>query len=257
MSWYADGYCIVYLCTMAVTVQVSLDTKDIQQLVSKLDAGKAAMGIARGLNDAVRQGRTESLRQVRKRYNLPLFEARKPGMIRVHAARKGDLTADVTANVKRSIPLTAFRGTTGDMQTVRRKRITRSKKIDTKLKRGGKMFSNVTRSRPRKKVSVEVIKGKRVTLDKAFLAKMPSGHVGVFARSFNARGYGASGLFKYRKKRIRTGKDEPDTPIAQLSSFTLHKAMANKHVEPEVIKKMTSAVPRRVEFWLKRNLGVV
>lgn len=245
---------------MATTVTVKLDTSEIKALVKQLDAGQAATAISRGLNDSIKLGRTQATREIRDRYNLPLFEIRRKNWMRLEAARRGDLEAKLFASL-RSVPLSSFKGVSGDLQSLKRTR-QKGGGIRTEVVRKKQKFQNIKRSRPRKKVALSIVKNKKITLDHAFLTRVSAGgsgafHIGVFNRSYNSKGY-AGGSFRRRSgKRVNTTFPEPDLSIAQLYSFTVHKAMSNRMTEKGVIRKMEDAVPRRTEYWLKRTLGKV
>lgn len=234
---------------MATVVKVSVDTTDIRNLVKKMESKQAAYAISRGLNDSLKQGRSEAYRQVRGRYNLPLFEITRNKAVTLRAARAANLDARLYANVKRSIRLTRFRGVTGDFQRVKRRRV-KGGGIQTKLIRGGKEFDSVTRQKKRKETKVKVLKsGQKRVIRGGFLGRTKSGHVSVFGRSVNSKGY-KNGDFQWRNKRVN--KTGADLPIAALTSFTPHKALSNKNIEEKVISKMESAVPRRTKYWVER-----
>lgn len=245
---------------MATSITVKLDTTDIKALVRQMEAGQAATAISRGLNDSIKIGRTQAVREVRERYNIPLFELRRKGWMRIDAARKNELEAKLFASI-RSMPLSSFKGVSGDMQSLKRSRL-KGGGIRTQVVRNREKFQNITRSKPRKKVQLSIIKNKKITLEHAFLTRVSAGnrgsfHIGVFNRSYNSKGY-AGGEFRRRSgKRLGTKYPESDTPIAQLFSFTVHKAMSNRFTEKGVIRKMEEAVPRRTEFWLRRTLGKI
>jgi len=241
---------------MAITTNIKLDTAELRALVSKLQANRAAYAISRGLNDAIRQGRTEALKQLTNRYNIARYELTGRNLLRMTSARSSNLSASIFADAKRSVSISKFRGLKGDGLKVSRKRSKLEKgKINTYLKKGRKFQNSVTRSKPRQAVSFEIVKGKRQTLKSGFIAQMKSGHVGVFSRSRSSRGY-VGGSFQYREgKGSRTKQDGNDTPIAEHYTFTLHKAMANRYTRAPIDKRMVAAAPRRVSYWLNKELN--
>lgn len=235
---------------MAIITQVKLDTSEIRGLVARLTPKRAAYSISRGLNDALRQGRTVALKSMTDRYNIKRFELTKSGMLKMSSAKASNLSASIFADVKRSVALSKFNGLKGDGLTITRKRSKLERgKIDTFIKKGRKAQSGVTRNQERTPVSFEIVKGKRQTLRSGFIAKMKSGHIGVFSRSTSSRGY-SGGQFQYREGKGSGGAN----PIAEHYSFTLHKAMANKYTRQPVETKMQSVVPDRVKYWLNREL---
>ena len=99
-------------------------------------------------------------------------------------------------------------------------------------------------------MTVSVVKGAPAKIVKGgFIAKLRSGHVGVFGRSFNSYGY-KGGRFNYRTKRTASF-GQSDAPIAEMGTFTLHKAMANRYSERAIVSKMSDALPRRVEAQMR------
>jgi hypothetical protein len=244
---------------MAITTNIKLDTTELRALVSKMQANRAAYAISRGLNDALRQGRTEALKQLTNRYNIARYELTGRNLLRMTSARSSNLSASIFADAKRSVSISKFRGLRGDGLKVSRKRSKLEKgKINTYLKKGRKFQNSVTRSKPRQAVSFEIIKGKRQTLKSGFIAQVKAGkngiHTGVFSRSRSSRGY-VGGSFQYREgKGSRTKQDGNDTPIAEHYTFTLHKAMANRYTRGPIDKRMITAAPRRVSYWLNKEL---
>jgi hypothetical protein len=240
---------------MAITTSVKLDTAELQALVNKMTPNRAAYAISRGLNDAIRQGRTVALKAMTNRYNIKRFELTKRGMLRMSSAKSSNLTATIYADARHSVSLSKFNGLKGDGLSIIRKRSRTEKgKIDTYIKKGRKFQTGITRSKPRTPVSFEVVKGRRQTLRSGFITKTKSGHVGIFSRSTSSKGYSA-GRFQYREgKGSRTKKDGNDTPLAEHYSFTLHKAMANRNTREPIEKRMKTVVPVRVRYWLNREL---
>lgn len=94
-----------------------------------------------------------------------------------------------------------------------------------------------------------VIKGKRVLIPHTFIAMMPNGHVGVFARgAYGARssrqitGTGQSfGKFTFGRKRL---------PINELFTFTPGEAFDN----PEVTKAMDARVANQATAVLQQEI---
>jgi hypothetical protein len=220
---------------------------------------RAAAAIARGLNDSLKVGRTVAIKQMTNRYNIPRFElmGSRSGLIRMTAANRSNLSAAIFADAKRSISISKFRGLKGDGLNITRKRDKSDRsRVNSFIKKGRKFQTGITRSKPRTAVSFEIVKGQRKTLKAGFIARMKSGHIGVFSRSQSSKGY-AAGAFQYREgkgSRIND-PDENDTPIAEHYSFTLHKAMANHATRQPIETAMQSRVPDRVKYQLERELS--
>lgn len=92
----------------------------------------------------------------------------------------------------------------------------------------------------RKGVSVDVLRGRR-TISSVFIAKMPSGHRGVFRR------IGRKNRWELRHgKRVRTG-----LPIKELFGPSVADAFAN----PKVIQKLREHAMERFDVELRRELA--
>jgi hypothetical protein len=238
-----------------VTAHVKIDDSDIVAMAAKLSNRDAAKAVARGLNDAIKTGRTVAKRSITDRYNIAAREVVGTGnkLIRIGGARVGDLDARLFADAKRSVKLGKFRGVQGQGFRLQRKQTADpngGKKLATFLKRGKSFVDRPTGQDRQKPVSVQIVKGKRTTIHGAFIAKTRSGHVGIFGRSFNSYGY-KGGKFNFRNKRqggFQWG--QPDNPIAEMGAFTLHKAMANRHNERAIVQRMAETLPHRVRFHL-------
>lgn len=138
---------------MAATIEIDKsDLVAVDFMISQIDAGKK-IAIMRATNDVLGGVRTESTRLI---YNKVML---KSAVIRKHFSlnkmQKDDLSADISC-VGKPVPLISF---------------------------GARQIN--------KGVSVKVLRaGKRDTVRHAFVAKMPSGHTGVFWRERNIRGGG-------------------------------------------------------------------
>jgi len=98
----------------------------------------------------------------------------------------------------------------------------------------------------RQGVTVKV-KGKRVLISHAFLATMPSGHVGVFARG----AYGASFKFGGKGRRITKPRAKrTELPIRELFTFGPSKAFAN----PDVVDAMQTRVDEQAGPVLRQEI---
>jgi len=236
-----------------IRANVSIDTSEIRALARRLSPAQVNKAVSQGLNDSIRQGRTVAKKEVTRVYNLPYYRVSDRKVLKVDAARTGQLSAKLFASVS-PIKLASFKGLKGDGISVNK---TKSK--GTTLKRGRSKVAGITRPAPRKPVTVSVLKGKTVSLPNAFIARMKSsGHVGVFQRKKPGRkNYDSAGAFRLRKGRgSRIAPfGQSDRPIGSLFTFTIHKAIANKRVGPKVINRMESALPNRVRERLKLQLN--
>lgn len=230
-----------------VSVKITVDTTDLKELLSKMNSNDGAKAVARGLNDSIKQGRTIARKEVKSRYNVAPIELARLGradLLPIKGATIGNLSAIMSASVRDSIRLSAFKGTTGGSVTLVRN------KSGMQTRKGRKAIP-INAGKGRTLVTVELVKGQRHTMKHAFVAKMKSGHIGVFGR---AGGYRSSN-FEFRTKRSTSFGS--DTPIAELGSMTIHKTIANRSLESRVIAKMQIVAPERIKFWLMRSLKII
>ena len=105
----------------------------------------------------------------------------------------------------------------------------------------------------KKGVKVSIL-GKQNVIPGAFVAKMKSGHTGVFARGrYSAKG------FEFRKKRINYGhkKYAKDLPISTLYTASEGTMFGQPVVIEPVIGKIEAMLPVRIEHELNYLLSKV
>lgn len=107
-----------------------------------------------------------------------------------------------------------------------------------------------------KGVSVTIRKGNKATIQKAFVAIMPNGHVGIYARGY----YGES--FNFRIKRLKkatkgTPRDKwpNDLPITELTTKSVAGMFLNEKVSTRAVKSISEILPKRLEHELSRLLA--
>ena len=129
-----------------VSAHVRIDSSDLIALSKRLSNKQAAKAVARGLNDALKQGRTVARKAITDRYNVPTREVMQSALVRISGARVGELEAKLFADAKRSIKLGKFKGTGGQGVTVQRRQTTDqqgNKKLVSFLKiQGSKGFTS-------------------------------------------------------------------------------------------------------------------
>jgi len=241
---------------MALITKVQINTEDVLKLARKATDQQLAKAVARGLNDAIRSGRSKGLSEITKRYNVPRYRVGSKGKLKVDGARIGQLTSRLYVSTE-PIKVASFRGLKGDGISVTKTRLKGTNKTIAKLKQGRKAVPGISRSRPRQKVSVEIMKGKRVTFERAFIARMKSGHVGVFERKkLGRKNYNSSGQFRsrYGKGSRITNRDKSDAPIGSLFSFSIAKGFTNKTNGGKILSKVSKQLPKRVKAWLEMEL---
>lgn len=165
---------------------------DIKQAVARLEANVDRVlpqATARALNRTATTVRAQASRRIRERYNLKAGAIR--AQMRISRANRGRLTAEVIAS-GRPIPLIEF-----------------------------------SARQTRKGVSVQVIRGRRKVRLHAFVAKMRTGHVGVFERTSSKR-----------------------LPIRELFSVSLPSAFTQK----EILTSIEQVAVERFRIELEREL---
>ena len=224
-------------------VSATIDTRQLNELLGKVTARQGAVAMSRGLNDAIKQGRTVSKRAVRERYNIPLNRiagTSRGKMIDIKRAKSTDLNSELLADVTKTVHLIKFAGVSGQGVTLKRT------KQGSFLRRKGKTVSNPVTKGKRPSVKVKIMKGgARKTIKGAFMAKTKSGHVGVFGRGT----YDGTGDFKWAGKGER-GK------VQELGAMTLYKAMSSTKVQRKIMSTTEAALGRRTKYWLERALGL-
>jgi hypothetical protein len=187
-------------------INTDMAAEAIKQQFSKLTTDKLNLGLARAINHTVAKAKSSSSRDLRAAYQIQSKYAKKA--LAVSKASRNSLEGKLMASGK-PIPLMAFK--------------------PRQNKQG---------------VSIRV-KNSRKTIKSAFIATMPSGHKGVFARGM----YTKDG-FKFRTKRVK--KTGPDTPITELNSQSVQGMYANKVIVNNLRTKIEDSFPKRFVHELTR-----
>jgi hypothetical protein len=176
---------------------INIDVRaDLRQVAARFSGEVQAQmrpAIVRALNRTATTTRGQASREIRAVYNIKASAIRE--QIKLIRARRDNLTALLVASGKR-IPLVDF---TGQILPSARTR----KPVYVRVKRAG---------------------GRKIVRH-AFIAKMASGHIGVFLRKQPGSPNFAP---VYRSGRIRSRGS--DLPIAELSTLSLPQAFTNKQV---------------------------
>lgn len=183
-----------------MNVTVKLDATDVRKRLEHLSEAVSNRAIVRSLNRAVAASNTEAGRVVREELNLKLADVKD--VISVRKASSQGLTASLVISPKPA-PLIDFAA----RQT--------AKGVTVKVKR----------------------QGGRVLVRNAFIAKMKSGHVGVFTRGLLGGGY---------SKRL---------PIRELFSTSVRqlfkRASAVKRVTVRAAEAFNAAAVNQIKQALK------
>jgi hypothetical protein len=185
-----------------ISISISINTKEIQRALTTQMENVVNKAAVRAINKTAMQARTEAVRAVRCDYNIKASAIRNS--FKLQRAKKGNLTAVLTATGK-PIALIDY----GARQVI-----------------GG--------------VSVSV-KNKRTVIRGAFLAKMQSGHTGVFVR-----------VGKEHKTVTRNGKKiRSGLPIKELFGPSVPTALANERVQNAIKRLIKEKLPKIFTHELK------
>lgn len=184
---------------------IHIDSTRFNQILAEFGEfeGKAPLALSRAINRAVSSAKTEAVRTVRKEYTAKAGKINKT--IRITRSKPGALTATIFSSGA-AIPLSEF-----------------------------KVSPKTVNPRRRTALSVEVRRGAKATLDRAFMARMPNGKVGVFERTGTFR-IATKGSHKGQRREDIDQKFGPAVPM-----------MLNAD-------SVTSAVQRRAEEQLEARL---
>lgn len=187
-------------------INTDIAAEKIKRKFAKLSEDKINLGLARAINHTIAKAKTSSARDLQVSYSIKARDVKKA--LAVHKASRRGLTGSLMASV-RPIPLQAF-----------------------------------SARQNQKGVSVRVKKSRK-TIRSAFIATMPSGHKGVYARG----GYKGKD-FQFRKKRVvKTGKD---LPIGELMSASIKSMYTDKIILDNLKSKIHSQFPNRFVHELTR-----
>lgn len=182
-------------------IDVSDAVKKLSNLTDQLSPEQVGLGTARAINHTIAKGKTSASREIRSVYNIKASEVGKA--IRIEKSTRTSLTGKIIVSGS-PIPIIAF----SPRQT----------------KTG---------------VTVTILKGKRKAIKRAFIQRMKSGHVGVYAR-----GRYGNNEFKFRTKRIN--KRGQDLPIEELMTTSVPKAFATDKVIGAVGKQLEKDLDTRL-----------
>lgn len=154
----------------------SVELKVSEELKRALDPKNVILAARQTLNRAVSSGKSIASKEIRKEYNLKAGDLTP--RLKVTTAKISNLTATIEISGK-PMSLSYFGA----------KQVTGSRIISRK---GADLVSAKNRTRNRGPMPIGVTEqvkpGRTVFIKKAFLAKMKSGHIGVFYRKGKGRG---------------------------------------------------------------------
>lgn len=198
-----------------ILLSIESDLQETEKLLSRFGENLRKTVIRRSLSKTASQAKTQTVSLIKEEYKINARTIRKAISVNVNGG-KFEATIDVEG---KPLPLFAFSPRAYGGQPGWPKR-------GKKRREGG--------------VRVK-LKGKRIKVPHAFIAKMKSGHVGVFARgnwSSSPSTKQKFGNFSYADERL---------PIKELKTFSLPQAFSNQTVFGEVLKVIRLKFPKILE----------
>ncbi len=200
--------------------EIDGDFEDLQELVKGIKLAEPALkrATAHAVNRTANSVRSLAAKMISADYKVTQRDIKKE--LKIHKAHFTWPIATIVGSGSPGIPLYEFSPSPKGAPSTRR------------LKSGG--------YRPKVGISVEVTRGKRKTARGAFVAKMPSGHVGVFRRARNGRwGRGS--------RRVVIEELYGPSPIRLIEQDRYQIAM-DDHAGDEMEKNMA----RAANYYLKK-----
>lgn len=201
---------------------ISIKLEGFEEAAKLFDPKNVRLAARQTLTRAASSGKKVASEEIRKIYNVRPSDLNP--RIKSYAARMSDLTAEVVIT-GRPMSLSYF----GAQQITRSNVITRGNeglvsKSNKRLRSRGPLQVGVR---------VEVRKGNPVVLRQAFMARMKSGHIGVF----------------YRRT---TGRS-----IYERNVITIPSMVQNAKVMPNVIERIQQSMavefPRQLKYYMSRD----
>lgn len=199
---------------------------------------KAAIRSA--MNKVIKGVKTLTSTEIRRIYNVPkkVLDER----LSVFSARMSDLEATLVIG-GRSVSLSYF----GMTAVAGNKRTTVSLIKTDRGTRGKAKTKEAKRALKNQGISVEVIKGRRITLSKsAFVATMKSGHIGVMHRG--------AGVIKSRaaSKGVKYKQAIYENAVVSIATM-FRKAEVNDAVVAKIDAELESTFWHELEFYTNRG----
>ena len=183
-------------------IDIRQAVKKLAHLTDQLSADKVALGTARAINHTLAKGKTAASKEIRSVYNIKASYVGKA----ISITKSSRTTLEGTINISGSpMPIMAF----SPRQT-------------------------------QKGVAVTIKRGNRKLINRAFIRRMKSGHIGVYAR-----GEYESNSFAFRKKRIK--KVGADLPIEELKTTSIPSAFTTQTIITAVATKLEADLGKRLE----------
>jgi len=151
---------------------MQIEIKGVKRMMKQLDPKIVKKATAKTLNDMAAASKTEIKNKISEKYTLPKGRIGK------------GIRIIVNATTSRLYAIISFLGRPPGLQHYKAKEVT-AKGIQYSMGKYGMVGKKLKRGKATKGVSIEIIKGKRKTVRKAFLAVMRAGGSGVWKHSPN------------------------------------------------------------------------
>lgn len=197
-----------------VKIDIGPAIREMRRAHRNLTSAEIRQATSRAVNHTIKKARTAASRESRTIYKIKASDLK--AQMKLKSSSPQTLTAALSAN-RRPLPVFKFRP---------------SPRV-------------VSSPRPKRGVSVNVM-GRRKNIQQGFIARMKSGHIGVFAKG----GYSGKGSFKFRKSRTKQFGN--DTPISEIQTTSTWSAITNEKVLAHLAVKMQTDYPDRLAHELLR-----
>lgn len=206
-------------------LELKIAIPDIEQVQRQMLTmkEKAPIVMQRAINKTIQHVSSLVGKEAKKQYIAKQSEIKKT--LKIRKAKKSDLTGIVESVSNKKTRLYGFKVTPKDINT--------TNPID------------VYSARIRKRVSEKELVGNSKR-SKAFVARMSSGHIGIFERT--------AGLKRKKKRDGRTL--ENDQPIAELYALSIPSMIKSREVAFEIRQKGTDFLRKQIDIEIKRVMGV-
>lgn len=214
---------------MDVQINVDEAIARITKNFALLSKKEIAAGISAAINRSLTTGRAEGERQVRGNYNI-----KKDVLSEAFKIKKATSSLQI-GEIKASTQAISLSHFSPSFSFTRNSKTSYNKKgvgVTRLLKKQSQEYN--------KGVTVEIIKGNRVSIPYAF---MIAGKKPVFARGAYEKG-GKYGFIQRNKRVNKTGQDSPITSLVNISAYS---SIVNDRVMPAVNVKIDAAFTKRLE----------
>lgn len=222
-----------------ISVTVHNDLEQIKRLSKSLSKAEIAKAANSAINKSIVHGRSVLNKKIRQKYNLTSRDVMAG--TKIFRSNTNTLTAKVEAD-RTAISLTHFKPIFNQANySISIKRT--KKKVD-------KVFGR-TRKNLSKGLTIEVIKGRRLSIPYAFIFKNDAIKP-IFARG----NYGyTSGGYSFIKRHKRVNKTGSDTPVSKLFSTSIAGSSLNTQVRQGTDTDLSAYFVKSMLSYVRYRLG--